>query len=136
MIVGADSYKIAEQAPKYVARNKPKSFLHFFLHNKPILYLTCRAFCCPPSNTHLQEHPELLSDVMKAMEMRLDHARVVDMFRKEKSLPLIKDYLLNVQKTNILEVREGGVGVAAMWVMPPCMFRCRQAGPVELGRGA
>lgn len=51
-----------------------------------------------------QEHPELLSDVMKAMEMRLDHARVVDMFRKEKSLPLIKDYLLNVQKTNILEV--------------------------------
>jgi hypothetical protein len=41
---------------------------------------------------------------MKAMEMRLDHARVVDMFRKEKSLPLIKDYLLNVQKTNILEV--------------------------------
>lgn len=36
--------------------------------------------------------------------MRLDHARVVDMFRKERSLPLIKDYLLNVQKTNILEV--------------------------------
>lgn len=55
---------------------------------------------------YLQEHPELLSDVMKAMEMRLDHARVVDMFRKERSLPLIKDYLLNVQKTNILEVNE------------------------------
>lgn len=103
MIVGAESYKIAEQALKYVARNKPKSFSH----NKPILYLTCRAFCCPPSNTHLQEHPELLSDVMKAMEMRLDHARVVNIFRKEKSLPLIKDYLLNVQKTNILEVWGG-----------------------------
>lgn len=55
---------------------------------------------------YLQEHPELLADVMKAMEMRLDHARVVDMFRKEKSLPLIKEYLLNVQKTNILEVNE------------------------------
>lgn len=59
------------------------------------------------TRSHLQEHPELLSDVMKAMEMRLDHARVVDMFRKEKSLPLIKEYLLNVQKTNILEVRPG-----------------------------
>lgn len=55
---------------------------------------------------YLQEHPELLSDVMKAMEMRLDHARVVDMFRKEKALPLIKEYLMNVQKTNILEVNE------------------------------
>jgi hypothetical protein len=49
---------------------------------------------------------------MKAMEMRLDHARVVDMFRKEKSLPLIKDYLLNVQKTNILEVGMSCAGTA------------------------
>jgi clathrin heavy chain len=55
--------------------------------------------------SRLQEHPELLADVMKAMEVRLDHARVVLMFRKESALPLIKDYLLNVQKTNILEVR-------------------------------
>lgn len=38
--------------------------------------------------------------------MRLDHARVVHMFRSEGHLPLIKDYLLNVQKTNILEVNE------------------------------
>eukprot|EP00878_Enallax_costatus_P009783 GHUV01010216.1.p1 GENE.GHUV01010216.1~~GHUV01010216.1.p1 ORF type:complete len:693 (+),score=274.84 GHUV01010216.1:1211-3289(+) len=55
---------------------------------------------------YLQEHPELLADVMKAMETRLDHARVVGMFRKEGHLPLIKDYLLNVQKVNILEVNE------------------------------
>lgn len=54
----------------------------------------------------MQEHPELLADVMKAMETRLDHARVVGMFRKEGHLPLIKDYLLNVQKVNILEVNE------------------------------
>jgi hypothetical protein len=37
--------------------------------------------------------------------VRLDHARVVAMFRTEKALPLIKDYLGNVQKTNIAEVR-------------------------------
>lgn len=63
----------------------------------------------------LQEHPELLADVMKAMEMRLDHARVVHMFRKEGHLPLIKDYLLNVQKTNILEVRGVLQGLAGSW---------------------
>jgi len=55
---------------------------------------------------YLKEHPDLLADLMKVCEMRLDHARVVDMFRKEHALPLIKDYLLNVQKTNILEVNE------------------------------
>lgn len=85
--------------------------------------LTCaRCTLC-----HLQEHPELLADVMKAMEMRLDHARVVDMFRKEKSLPLIKDYLLNVQKTNILEVRrdvllfEAAIHLLKVRAYPPCV---------------
>eukprot|EP00775_Hariotina_reticulata_P002627 gene2627-2928_t len=43
---------------------------------------------------------------LQAMEMRLDHARVVSMMRREGALPLIKDYLLNVQKANLLEVNE------------------------------
>lgn len=47
----------------------------------------------------------MLADVLKAMEMRLDHARVVSMFRREGNLALIKDYLGSVQKTNIAEVR-------------------------------
>lgn len=37
---------------------------------------------------------------------RLDHARVVAQFRKAGYLPLIKDYLVGVQKTNICEVNE------------------------------
>ncbi len=53
---------------------------------------------------YLQEHPDLLVDLLKVMESRLDHARVVDMLRKSGHLPLIKEYLLSVQKTNILEV--------------------------------
>lgn len=55
---------------------------------------------------YLQEHPELLPDLLKVLEARLDHARVVDMFRRPGYLPLIKDYLHSVQKTNILEVNE------------------------------
>lgn len=77
------------------------------IHTLTLHTLTLHTHTHSHTRSHLQEHPELLSDVMKAMEMRLDHARVVDMFRKEKSLPLIKEYLLNVQKTNILEVRPG-----------------------------
>ena len=43
-------------------------------------------------------------DLLNVLQSRLDHARVVDMFRRSGHLPLIKDYLLAVQKTNILEV--------------------------------
>lgn len=45
-------------------------------------------------------------DLLLLLQSRLDHARVVDMFRKQNHLPLIKDYLVSVQKTNILEVNE------------------------------
>ena len=54
---------------------------------------------------YLEEHPELLLDLMKVLELRVDHTRVVDIFRKRGHLPLIKDYLINVQKVNIAEVR-------------------------------
>lgn len=55
---------------------------------------------------YLEEHPELLADLLKVLEARLDHARVIHIFRSRDHLPLIKDYLLSVQKTNILEVNE------------------------------
>jgi hypothetical protein len=95
---------------------------------------------CPPSKPKTtQEHPELLADVMKAMEMRLDHARVVDMFRKEKSLPLIKEYLLNVQKTNILEVRglHTAVSVVVAFMQRFCTWLAQSAGSaMQLPGGA
>lgn len=55
---------------------------------------------------YLEEHPDLLLDLMKVLELRVDHTRVVDIFRKRGHLPLIKDYLLSVQKVNIAEVNE------------------------------
>ena len=36
----------------------------------------------------------------------MDHARVVDILRKADHLPLIKDYLLAVQKANLAAVNE------------------------------
>lgn len=55
---------------------------------------------------YLDEHPDLLVDLLNVLQARVDHAKVVDMMRRSGHLPLIKDYLLNVQKTNILEVNE------------------------------
>jgi hypothetical protein len=53
---------------------------------------------------YLEEHPDLLNDLLKVLELRVDHTRVVDMLRKKGHLPLIKDYLGNVQKANMAEV--------------------------------
>jgi hypothetical protein len=54
---------------------------------------------------------------MKVMELRLDAARTVDMFRKEGGLPLIREYLANVQGGNLAAVNEalngGGEGRGA-----------------------
>lgn len=57
---------------------------------------------------YLDSHPDLLHDLMRCCESRLDHGRAVALFRKASQLPLAKDYLLNVQKSNVnlLEVNE------------------------------
>lgn len=40
------------------------------------------------------------------LESRVDHTRVVLLLRKTDNLPLVKDYLLSVQKTNLAAVNE------------------------------
>jgi len=40
------------------------------------------------------------------LESRVDHTRVVLMLRKAGNLPLVKDYLMSVQKTNLSAVNE------------------------------
>ena len=42
----------------------------------------------------------------QVLEARVDHARVVDLLRKADHLPLVKEYLLAVQKTNLGAVNE------------------------------
>eukprot|EP01026_Neomeris_dumetosa_P044690 TRINITY_DN3783_c0_g1_i2.p1 TRINITY_DN3783_c0_g1~~TRINITY_DN3783_c0_g1_i2.p1 ORF type:complete len:366 (+),score=70.40 TRINITY_DN3783_c0_g1_i2:3-1100(+) len=55
---------------------------------------------------YLDEHPDLLNDLLKVIEARVDHSRVVDIHRKAQHLPLIKEYLLAVQKNDLSAVNE------------------------------
>ncbi|MEW5307198.1 MAG: hypothetical protein WDW36_009606 [Sanguina aurantia] len=55
---------------------------------------------------YLDEHPQLLVDLLNTLQSRVDHARVVELVRKAGHLPLIKEYLLAVQKNNVSEVNE------------------------------
>jgi len=43
---------------------------------------------------------------LQVLESRVDHTRVVLMLRKAGNLPLVKDYLMSVQKTNLSAVNE------------------------------
>lgn len=43
---------------------------------------------------------------VQVVEARVDHSRVVDIMRRAGQLPLVKDYLLAVQKNNLLAVSE------------------------------
>jgi len=55
---------------------------------------------------YLSEHPLLLNDLLMECSSKLDHTRVVTMFRERKHLPLIEKYLLHVQHNNLLSVNE------------------------------
>lgn len=55
---------------------------------------------------YLEEHPDLLNDLLKVLEARIDHGRVVELLRKADNLPLIKEYLLSVQKNNLSPINE------------------------------
>mmetsp|Transcript_40808 Transcript_40808/g.97020 ORF Transcript_40808/g.97020 Transcript_40808/m.97020 type:complete len:1701 (-) Transcript_40808:29-5131(-) len=55
---------------------------------------------------YLEEHPDLLCDLLRVLEARIDHSRVVGIMRRAGHLPLVKEYLLSVQKNNLTEVNE------------------------------
>ncbi|KAG9142165.1 hypothetical protein Leryth_007608 [Lithospermum erythrorhizon] len=55
---------------------------------------------------YLQEHPDLINDVLNVLALRLDHTRVVDIMRKAGHLRLIKPYMVAVQSNNVSAVNE------------------------------
>jgi len=55
---------------------------------------------------YLEEHPLLLEDLLLDTVQLLDPNRVVLMIRRTKNLPLIKKYLLHVQRENVASVNE------------------------------
>jgi hypothetical protein len=65
----------------------------------PLLAHICSS--CRAIAFYLDSHPELLGDLLKVLEARIDHSRVVDIFKRTDQLPIIKDYLSSVQKNNL-----------------------------------
>ncbi|WPT18138.1 Clathrin heavy chain 1 [Picochlorum sp. SENEW3] len=55
---------------------------------------------------YLDEHPDLLNDLLKVIEARIDHSRVVEIMKRAGQLALVKQYLLGVQKNNLSAVNE------------------------------
>lgn len=55
---------------------------------------------------YVEQHPSLLTDLLASLTARIDVNRVVKMFQKNDSLPLIKPFLLNVQSQNKRTVNE------------------------------
>ncbi|KAI0924037.1 hypothetical protein AcV5_009400 [Taiwanofungus camphoratus] len=55
---------------------------------------------------YLQEQPTLLTDLLTVLIPRIDHARVVRMFRQIDHIPLIRSYLIAVQHLNIEAVND------------------------------
>lgn len=55
---------------------------------------------------YLQEQPTLLTDLLSVMIPRIDHTRVVKMFRQIDHIPLIRSYLIAVQHLNIEAVND------------------------------
>ncbi|KAE8723368.1 Clathrin heavy chain 1 [Hibiscus syriacus] len=50
---------------------------------------------------YLQEHPDLINDMLNVLALRVDHTRVVDIMRKAGHLRLVKPYMVAVQSNNI-----------------------------------
>ncbi|KAG6533335.1 hypothetical protein ZIOFF_007202 [Zingiber officinale] len=55
---------------------------------------------------YLQEHSDLINDVLHVLALRVDHTRVVDIMRKAGHLHLVKPYMVAVQSNNVAAVNE------------------------------
>ncbi|KAG4966379.1 hypothetical protein JHK82_040561 [Glycine max] len=55
---------------------------------------------------YLQEHPDIINDLLNVLALRVDHTRVVDIMRKAGHIRLVKPYLVAVQSNNVSAVNE------------------------------
>ncbi|GMP83804.1 hypothetical protein CsSME_00037590 [Camellia sinensis var. sinensis] len=55
---------------------------------------------------YLEEHPDLINDLLNVLALRVDHTCVVDIMRKAGHLRIVKPYMVAVQSNNIAAVNE------------------------------
>jgi clathrin heavy chain len=75
-------------------------------HFKELLANANTEICYRALDFYLLEHPLLLGELLGDLQNRLEASRVVHKFRQAQHLPLIKSYLLQVQRENSLVVNE------------------------------
>ena len=67
------------------------------------------AHACVSRHCHARHNPTQLAltdKCVQVLESRIDHTRVVQIIARADHLPLVKDYLLAVQKANLPAVNE------------------------------
>jgi clathrin heavy chain len=62
-------------------------------------------------NFYLETAPLMLTDLLATLTAKLDHTRVVTLFKKTNQLPLVKAYLVAIQPNNIKAVNEAYNGL-------------------------
>lgn len=80
------------------------------MYHKIPTYLSAQSYSASTSyykalSFYLQEQPPLLTDLLTVLIPRIDHARVVRMFRQVDHIPLIRSYLIAVQHVSSLDIR-------------------------------
>ena len=82
---------------------------------------SCEDVPCCGRGSSVQRHGRdvRLGRRAQVLEARVDHARVVDLLRKADHLPLVKEYLLAVQKTNLAAVNEAVRAHSSLWTRSP-----------------
>ncbi|XP_077251138.1 clathrin heavy chain 2-like [Tasmannia lanceolata] len=60
---------------------------------------------------YLQEHPDLINDLLNVLALKVDHTRIVDIMRKAGHLHLVKPYMVAVQSNNVAAVNEALNGI-------------------------
>ncbi|KAM3375864.1 clathrin heavy chain 1 isoform X1 [Capsicum galapagoense] len=55
---------------------------------------------------YLQEHPDLINDLLNVLALKVDHTRVVEIIRKAGHLRLVKPYMIAVQSNNVSALNE------------------------------
>ncbi|KAG8493177.1 hypothetical protein CXB51_010606 [Gossypium anomalum] len=103
-------YEEFDNAATSVMNHSPEAWDHMQFKDIAVkvanveLYYKAVHFC-------LQEHPDLINDMLNVLALRVDHTRVVDIMRKAGHLRLVKPYMVAVQSNNVSAVNEALNGI-------------------------
>jgi clathrin heavy chain len=99
------AYDEPDNAARVMMAHAPVAWEHVLFKDVAVKVADANVYYAAVS-FYLESHPDLLVDLLKVLEARVDHARVVGVLRSAGHLALAKDYLLAVQKADIPAVND------------------------------